>query len=186
MKTDMTMKEIINRALRIIGENGLGGVAVEATGITDAVRRLELVADTTPPHRLLDEFRRQELVTVTAADHQVHFALTVKGIHRLQKAQLEALAISTPERWDNRWRMITYDAPASFRKQRYQLVVELKRLGFFMIKESTWVHPYPCYDVLSELVRYCSMQRYVTIAEIVRFDPVTAQKLARHYQNLPQ
>lgn len=180
------MKQLLNRALRIIGENGMSGVSVDAPNITDAVRRLDMVADDTPPHRILDEFRRQDLVTVTRLSGQVHFALTVKGIHRLQKAQLDSLVITTPERWDNRWRMITYDAPASFRKQRYQLVVELKRLGFFMIKESTWVHPYPCYDVLSELVRYCSMQRYVTIAEIVRFDPVTAQKLARHYKDLPQ
>jgi len=180
------MKDILNRALRTIGEDGLSGITVEASSITDAVRRLEMVADATPPHRLLDEFRRQELVTVTPLRGKIHFALTVKGIHRLQKAQLESLTIATPERWDNRWRMITYDAPATFRKQRYQLVVELKRLGFYMIKESTWVHPYPCYDVLSELVRYCSMQRYVTIAEITRFDPVTAGKLARHYTDLPQ
>lgn len=180
------VKEILNRALRIIGENGLGGVSTEASSITDAVRRLEMNSETTPPHRILDEFRRQDLVTVTRLKGQVHFALTVKGIHRLQKAQLDTLNIATPERWDNRWRMITYDAPSSFRKQRYQLVTELKRLGFFMIKESTWVHPFPCYDVLSELVRYCSMQRYVTIAEITRFDPVTAQKLARHYKDLPQ
>lgn len=181
------MKEILNQALRAIGENGLSGVSVKATSITDAVRKLDLSTGKTPPHRLLDEFRRQSLVTVTALNNgQVHFALTVKGIHRLQKAQLESLTIATPERWDNRWRMITYDAPSTFRKQRYQLVVELRRLGFFMVKESTWVHPYPCYDVLSELVRYCSMQRYVTIAEITRFDPVTAGKLARHYPDLPQ
>jgi len=180
------VKEILNKALRTIGENGLSGVSVKAGSIADAVRQLEMSTERTSTTRLLDEFRRQELVTVTRLNNQVHFALTVKGIHRLQKAQLSSLTIATPERWDNRWRMITYDAPASFRKQRYQLVVELKRLGFFMIKESTWVHPYPCYDVLSELVRYCSMQRYVTIAEIVRFDPVTAQKLARHYTDLPQ
>lgn len=180
------MKSILNRALRIVGEDGLSGITVEASSITDAVRRLGMVADATPPHRLLDEFRRQELVTITPLKGEIHFTLTVKGIHRLQKAQLASLTITTPERWDNRWRMITYDAPATFRKQRYQLVVELKRLGFYMIKESTWVHPYPCYDVLSELVRYCSMQRYVTIAEITRFDPVTAGKLARHYTDLPQ
>lgn len=179
-------KEILNRALRIIGENGMGGISAKATSITDAVRVLGMNTDETPPSRLLDEFRRQALVTVTQLKGQVHFALTVKGIHRLQKAQLSSLTITRPERWDNRWRMVTYDAPATFRKQRYELVVELRRLGFFMIKESTWVHPYPCYDVLSELVRYCSMQRYVTIAEIVRFDPVTAGKLARHYTDLPQ
>ncbi len=181
------MKTLINRALRIIGENGMSGVNVKAASITDAVRSLDMSSDSTPPSRLLDEFRRQSLVTVTTKDdNHVHFALTVKGIHRLQKAHLESFTIATPERWDSRWRMITYDAPASFRKQRYQLVVELRRLGFFMVKESIWVHPYPCYDVLSELVRYCSMQRYVTIAEIVRFDPATAQKLARHYTDLPR
>lgn len=180
------MKEILNKTLKTIGENGLSGVSVKANSITEAVRKLGVSTDTFPPNRILDEFRRQDLVTVTKLNGQVHFSLTVKGIHRLQKAQLSSLTIATPERWDSRWRMITYDAPASFRKQRYQLVVELRRLGFYMIKESTWVHPYPCYDVLSELVRYCSMQRYVTIAEIVRFDPVTAQKLARHYQDLPR
>lgn len=180
------VKDILNKALKTIGENGLSGVSVEANSITDSVRKLGMSTADVPPNRILDEFRRQDLVTVTKLNGQVHFSLTVKGIHRLQKAQLDSLTIPTPERWDNRWRMITYDAPSTFRKQRYQLVVELKRLGFYMIKESTWVHPYPCYDVLSELVRYCSMQRYVTIAEIVRFDPITARKLAQHYTNLPQ
>ena len=178
------MKDILNRALRIIGENGLKGVTIEASSITDAVRRLGMNTTDFPPNRLLDEFRRQTLVTVAPNNDQIHFALTVKGIHRLQKAQLESLTIETPKQWDNRWRMITYDAPSTFRKQRYQLVTELRRLGFYMIKESTWVHPYPCYDVLSELVRYCSMQRYVTIAEIMRFDPVTSRKLSQHYPHL--
>ncbi len=176
-------KKQINYILRQIGKEGLGGVTLPATSVAQA---LELIAQVPPElsGKFVVELRRQQLVEVSHVDGLVTLQLSVKGIHRLQRAEVSELTIPTPSAWDGRWRMVIFDLPREHAHQRYVLTTHLRQLGFVMLRDSTWLHPYPCFDVVDTIVRYCGVARAITTAEVTHLDASSERVLRRKFPGL--
>lgn len=177
----MKTKQAVNLALGVIGRNGMSGVVCEATSLPAALHAVGLDNLTpTTRDRVAAELRRQSLVEISKQDKKhLLLQLSVKGIHRLQRVQVGDIGIPEPALWDRKWRMVTYDIPATHSIKRRLFTTELRRLGFVMVRESVWFHPHPCFDQLDELVRYCGIVPYVTFAEISRLDTTTVERLKR-------
>ena len=131
--------------------------------------------------RVSAEIRRQHLVEITRSSQTTRLQLSVAGVHRLQRAQIDSIDIEEPLQWDGTWRMVTYDVPRHKSAERRLFYHELKRLGFMMVRESVWFHPYPCFEAINQLATYCGLQRCITVAEISRLDTITLEKLRNHY-----
>lgn len=179
--------QALNTVLEIVGAQGLSGVVVTASTFTEALSRLEAI----PPRfseadkrALVANIRRQKLIEVTQRGSEYILQPSVKGIHRLQRAQISALSIRPQQKWDGTWRMVSYDIPARYTKQRRLFTSELHRLGFTLLKDSMWFHPYPCFDAVSELVAFCGLANYVMIAEIARLDEGSVRRLLKEYPTL--
>lgn len=180
-------KQALNAVLEAIGSRGLSGIVVPATSLQQALEQLEVFPETATPaerRQLVANLRRQGLVELTKKGGEMVLQPSVKGIHRLQRAQINALFIRPQQRWDGTWRMVSYDIPARYTKQRRLFTAELHRLGFTLVKDSTWFHPYPCFDVLSELVAYCGLTNFVMVAEIARIDENSLRRLYKSYPAL--
>ena len=128
--------------------------------------------------------RRQGLVTSQKEPNTIQLQLTVKGIHRVQRAQIESITIPAQQTWDNKWRMVLFDIPARKAESRYILTSQLKRLGFVMVQRSMWVHPFPCFPMVTQLVQYANLQPFVTMAEISRIDESSLRRLLVNYPSL--
>jgi DNA-binding transcriptional regulator PaaX len=177
----------LNTVLEIVGASGLSGVVVTASTFSEALTRLEAL----PAHiseaekrALIANIRRQNLIEITQRGTEYILQPSVKGIHRLQRAQISALTIRPQQKWDGTWRMVSYDIPARYTKQRRLFTSELHRLGFTLLKDSVWFHPYPCFDAVSELVAFCGLANYVMIAEIARLDEGSVRRLLNEYPTL--
>lgn len=174
----MTTKQAVNLSLQVIGRNGMDGVVCEATSLPGALVAAGM--DKLRPStlsRVTAELHRQKLVEVKKNGKHLHVQLTVKGIHRVQRAEIGKISVNEPATWDGLWRMVTYDVPREQSAQRRLFAQELRRLGFVMIRESVWFHKYPSFEAVLELARFCNVQRYITLAEISRLDQVTLDKL---------
>lgn len=174
----MTTKQAVNLSLQVIGRNGMDGVVCEATSLPGAL--IAAGMDKLRPStlsRVTAELHRQKLVEVKKNGKHLHVQLTVKGIHRAQRAEISKISVDEPAAWDGLWRMVTYDVPRAQSAQRRLFAQELRRLGFVMIRESVWFHKYPSFEAVLELARFCNVQRYITLAEISRLDQVTLDKL---------
>ena len=174
----MTTKQAVNLSLEIIGKNGMNGVVCEATSLPEALNTIGL--DKLKPstfNRVTAELRRQKLIETTRDGKHFRIQLSVKGIHRLQRAQIDKITVPEPLGWDGIWRMVTYDVPRAQSSQRRLFSEQLKRLGFVMVRESVWFHNSPCFDAVLELARYFNLQRHITLAEITRLDQVTLDRL---------
>lgn len=185
--TRLETKQDLNAVLEMIGSRGLSGVTVSAASLYDALDQLSAFPDslgTTDRKALVANLRRQGLIELTKRGGELTIQPSVKGVHRLQRAQIHALFIRPQQRWDGTWRMVSYDIPARHTKQRRLFTSELHRLGFTLVKDSTWFHPYPCFDVVSELVAYCGLTPFVMVAEIIRLDESSLRKLLKSYPTL--
>lgn len=177
-------KLLVNEVLSRIGSAGIMGQTIEANTALEALDALQTIPDSVSPitkKRLIHEIRRQELMTFTQDTDSMTVQLSVKGIHRLQKHEIESMAIPVMEKWDGCWRMVMYDIPARHAESRYLLTSNLKRLGFVMIQGSVWAHPYPCFEIISRLTTYANLTQFVTVAGISQLDKSTERKLHRKF-----
>lgn len=185
--TRLETTRALNAVLEIVGARGLSGVVVPATSLPQALDRLEAFPSSfseQDKRALAANLRRQGLIEITQKNGDLILQPSVKGIHRLQRAQINSLFIRPQQRWDGTWRMVSYDIPARYTKQRRLFTGELHRLGFTLIKDSTWFHPYPCFDVISELVAFCGLTNFVMVAEIARLDEGSLRRLLKSYPAL--
>ncbi len=187
MQAQRGTTQLIHGLLKAVGAGGLMGIVLVAPNTLQAFDSLGVFEATTPRqrrNRLIAELRRQGLILETREDDQLRIQLTVKGIHRLQKMEIDELTITKPKTWDQRWRMVVFDIPKDYKNQRYIFVSQLRRLGFTMVRQSTWYHPYPCFEIIDEIVRYAGLSQFVTVAEIVRLDESSSRKLLRAFPEL--
>lgn len=179
--------QFINAALKAVGAGGLMGIAVVAPNMALALDRIGVFSSNTPSQlrrRCLAELKRQGLIITSHEDDNLRLQLTVKGIHRLQKLEIDELEIKTPRKWDKKWRMVMFDIPARRKESRYLLLSQLRRLGFVMIQNSLWIHPYPCFEIVERVVRYSNLQQFVSVAEICRLDEHATKRLLTHFPTL--
>lgn len=177
----------LNALLETVSSRGLSGVNVTAPTLFVALEQLEAFPSRSSPaekRALVANLRRQGLVEVSKLSDTIRIQPSVKGVHRLQRAQLGTLYVTPQQRWDGTWRMVSYDIPARYASQRRLFTAELHRLGFSLVKDSTWFHPYPCFDVISELVAYCGLTNYVMVAEVARLDEHTLRRLLKAHPAL--
>jgi hypothetical protein len=177
----------INTVLSLLGSNGLSGMEFPTDRNIDAFATIVSTLKAQgylSPQRLLAELRRQDLVVITKQDKSIKVQLTVKGIHRLQLADIRSNTVPAQQPWDHRWRVVVFDIPARHAESRYLMTSELKRLGFVMLQNSMWLHPYPCFEQISSMVQYANLQPFVTMAEISRIDESSLRRLLVHYPDL--
>jgi len=93
-------------------------------------------------------------------DGSTTIKLTDKGELRALNVQLENLK-NKKEKWDGKWRMVSFDIPEPFKKGRDALRQKLKRIGFRELQKSVLVFPYDCKKEISFLVKMFDLKKYV-------------------------
>jgi len=179
----MTTRETINSALKVLGLSGMSGVVVDAPNALKALDKIltSSPAETVNRNRLMAELKRQSLVHIEAAGDSYHFTLTPAGIHRLQQSIIDELKIEMPAHWDKKWRIVSFDIPLNYSRQRAAFVVRLRELGFTMMQKSLWVHPADCFDVIERLAGHYNLLRFCTFIEASKLDEQSNRRLLRLY-----
>jgi DNA-binding transcriptional regulator PaaX len=97
---------------------------------------------------------------------------------------LDEIIIEIPKKWDKRWRVVSFDVPISYSKQRMAFTQKLRGFNFVLLQKSVWIHPAPCFDQIEQLASHYNIMRYCTLLEVSRLDEPTTRKLLRHYDSL--
>ena len=88
---------------------------------------------------------------------------TKKGLNLFRKQNLLVRYGELPQKWDGKWRLISFDVPVNEGGKRFQLRSLLKEFDFYQLQKSVWVSPHKLIDefwrllVDSELDKYCKM-----------------------------
>lgn len=96
--------------------------------------------------------------------------LTEEGKKKIMQYDLDKFSISKPARWDKKWRMVLFDIPEKKRRGRDAFRAWLKRLKFYQLQASVFVHPYDCRDEYEFLVEMYRMRKYVRYAVLEEID----------------
>ncbi|MGC9603111.1 MAG: hypothetical protein ABSF47_01420 [Minisyncoccia bacterium] len=106
-------------------------------------------------------------------DNGDEFVPTARGvIHFSRILSLNKKISSAPRPWDNKWRLVSFDVPGQYNKDRSQIRSLLKEFGFCLLQKSVWICPNSIskkfWDVLvkSNLDRYCKTM----VVEVIEGD----------------
>lgn len=77
--------------------------------------------------------------------------LTEKGRKRLSEIERADYELPRPDRWDKKWRVVSFDIKEKRKEVRELLRVTLQAVGFARLHKSVWVYPHDCEDFLSLL-----------------------------------
>jgi len=102
-------------------------------------------------------------------DGKWKMSLTKKGKKQSLLYDLATMEIKKPAKWDRKWRVVAFDIPERHKRVRDIFRDWLKRLHFYKLQDSVFVHPYDCrneFDFLVEFYRARRFVRYMVADEI--------------------
>lgn len=114
--------------------------------------------------------KRQGYIVAERHNHQLYISLTPEGKKKAGKFQINSLSIAKPKKWDKKWRIVIFDIEDKKRIKREALRGFLKRLQFYQLQKSVWVHPFDCEDevrLLKDFLGLTSKQVQFIIAETI-------------------
>lgn len=72
--------------------------------------------------------------------------------------------------WDGKWRVVLYDIPQVAHTVRFQLLRQLKALGFVQLQASVYVGPYALNEAAVQYLRMSGLIKYIRIMLVERMD----------------
>lgn len=91
---------------------------------------------------------KSEVIEKVIINGEVKLRITSKGKVRLVR-DFPFLKFQS-QKWDRKWRIVTFDIPVKFRVKRDRLRRKLKELGFGMLQQSIWISPHNFEDDIRE------------------------------------
>lgn len=129
--------------------------------------------------RVTSYMKKQGLIK---GDYDHGLIITKVGKKRAKKADFDNLSIPTPECWDKQWRLVMFDIPEEYRRARSALTRKLRLLGFKLLQQSIWVHPFPCREVIETVTSKYDVEQYVTYIETSHIDH--SEKLEKRFSSI--
>lgn len=127
----------------------------------------------------LSDLKRRGYVDI---DNRGRLSLARKGEWAFRRLGLKKLRISRPRSWDGLFRIVLFDIPtkpSELNERRDALRDKLQQMGFVKIRESAWVHAFPCEREVRKLTEYYEINEWVTFAEVTRISE--EQKLRKRF-----
>jgi len=96
-------------------------------------------------------------------DDTIALVLNEKGKKLALRYNLDNMKINKPERWDNLWRIVSFDIPEYYKKGRDALSLKLKQLGFYPMQKSVFVLPYDCKKEIDFITEIFGLRPFVRL-----------------------
>lgn len=112
-------------------------------------------------------------------DNNMVMKITDNGKKYLKAFDIDNMALSRPEVWDKKWRLVIFDVPEGQKRARNALRQKLKDLGLAKLQKSVWITPFPCNDEIRFLreIFDISFNVDVIIAEDIGYHEIKLKRL---------
>jgi DNA-binding transcriptional regulator PaaX len=83
------------------------------------------------------------------------YRLSSSGLIKILKLRINR------DKWDKKWRIITFDIPENKKKTRNYFRLKIKELGFKYIQKSVWIIPWDVSEEVEFLIDYLNIRNGV-------------------------
>jgi len=143
------------RYFKIIKDMGRAWREVNKKQLSDSIRSL---------------YRSKLVDMKEGKDGSIKMILTEKGKNKIISYNFEQMIIPKPNKWDKKWRIITFDIPENFKEARNALREKLNNLGFLKYQKSVFIHPYECKNEIDFVIEFFNIRPYVRYIVVESLD----------------
>lgn len=130
--------------------------------------------------RAIREFRYGKLINYQKkSDGIIQITLTKLGKEYALKYKIDEIIVKKPNIWDKKWRLVIFDIPEKRRVARNSLRNKLRKLDFYELQKSVFVHPYPCQNEIEFIVEFFKIRPCVRYAEVTNL--TNEEELKLHF-----
>lgn len=104
------------------------------------------------------------------SDGAMTLELTNEGKKRVLQYHPEKMKIKIPAKWDGVWRLVIFDIPEPQKRERMVLAGILRRLDFYPLQRSVFIHPYECKNEIDFIVEMFNLRAYVRFLTVKDID----------------
>lgn len=170
MKENETAKTVLNATLALAAIGGTLTLAVMAPGLLGEITRSAYRKKKNRYEKYNEIWKRfnylkqkGNLEFIKEKDGYMVYKLTKKGKKKLNKLIVDEMCLKIPKKWDGKWRLVIFDIPESFAKDRYALRKKLKEMNFYQCQKSVWIHPFPCLEEIEFLKNNLNIKPFVKL-----------------------
>lgn len=162
-----------------IGILGIVSAVMVAPGLAKAIPLLKKI-DISRINQELKRLQKRGLIEIIKKRNGLTtIKLTKEGKKKLARYQIDLLEIEKPKKWDGKWRVIIFDIPVKKNSSRELLRYKMKNLGFCKLQASVFIHPFPCYEIITFLREYFEVKTEVEYLEVDKLE--SQDKLLTHF-----
>ena len=110
-----------------------------------------------------NKLKENRLIILEEDNGKFTVELTEQGKRKVKELQIDDLTIEKPKVWDKKWRIVIFDIPNKNTRGRNALRDKIRKLKFYLLQKSVWVHPYPCEKEIQFLAELFNIYPYVNI-----------------------
>jgi DNA-binding PadR family transcriptional regulator len=114
--------------------------------------------------------KQRMLDFVKEEDGRLVYQLNKKGKEKIRKFVFDELKINEPKEWDGKWRLVIFDIPEKYKKNRNALRNKLKDMGFYQCQKSAWIHPFDCVEEIGFTKDVLNMKPFVKLFVVEEMD----------------
>ena len=116
--------------------------------------------------RATERYRRKQIVEDLAEmgyleRHGEYISITDKGLAAFGQTVGKIRKLLETQKWDGKWRIVSFDIPERYSSLRDKLRSILKRAGFEKLQHSVWIFPHDCQELVDLIKNEPALQRYV-------------------------
>lgn len=143
--------------LSVVAVAGMLSVALIAPNALQALELIRPIKKNTYERKkrvissTISRLKRKGLIEIAEQSEGYVMCLSKKGDKVLRKYRLRDATVTTPKKWDGKWRLIIFDITEKRKSSRNWLRMELRNIGFVKLQNSVWVYPYPCEELAALL-----------------------------------
>lgn len=146
----------------IIKVIGLGLLVVASLALPNlplAINSIQKVRGNKGLRKLLKQLKKKNVIYLGGEK----IKLTAKGRKLLDEIYLSEFKIVKSEKWDKKWRLVSYDIPEIYKKSRNLFRKVLENNDFYQVHKSLWVSPYDCKEEIAVFAKNLGLSKYVIV-----------------------
>lgn len=156
--------------LMILAVGGAISLAVIAPGLAAVVGKELKWQERAKFNQRLERLKKRKLVKIIHENGERKVEITQDGHKKALEYKFEEMKIKTPDKWDEKWRLVIFDVSNDKKGQRDRLRGKLKELGFLILNESVLIYPYPCSEEIEFVRQIFRLGKEVTYLKTDRFE----------------
>ena len=118
----------------------------------------------------LESLKRRKLVKFYKKAGKEIVEITREGKNQIQEYFFDEMKIGRPEKWDGFWRLVIFDIPESRKRGRDALSQKLKKIGFYPLQKSVFIHAFECKKEIDFICDFFDISQFIDYFLVKKID----------------